>query len=109
MASNISYKNHQTNVELYGDLPQVTSKIQQRRLRLSGHCMKHLEEIANKLMLWGPLDGTRNKRPQKTIFVDNLLRDTGIENSLKLGSLYEDRVERKKVVVSAGRSNGRLG
>ena len=102
MAFNVSYKDHLTNVELYGDLPQVTSKIQQRRLRLAGHCIRHPEEIANKL------DGTRNRGPQKTTYVDNLLRDTGIENSLELRYLMEDRVEWKKVVTSLGRSNGRL-
>ena len=92
MAFNVSYKEHMTNVELYGDLPPVTSKIQQPRLRLAGHCIRHPEEIANKLVLWEPLDGTRNRGPQKTSYVDNLLRDTGIENSLELRSLMEDRV-----------------
>ena len=93
---------HLTNVKLYGDLSQVTSKIQQRRLRLAGHCIRHPEEIANKLVLWEPLDGTRNRGPQKTTYVDNLLRDTGIENSLELPSLMEDRVEWKKMVASTG-------
>ena len=107
MALNVSYKDHLTNIELYGDLPPVTSKIQQRRLRLAGHCIRHPEEIANKLVLWEPLDGTRNRGPQKTTYVSNLLRDTGIENSLELRSLMEDRVEWKEIVASAGRSNGR--
>ena len=107
MAFNVSYKDRLTNIELYGDLPQVTSKIQQRRLRLAGHCISHPEEIANKLVVWEPLDGTRNRGPQKTTYVSNLLRDTGIENSLELRSLMEDRVEWKEIVASAGRSNGR--
>ena len=28
------------------DLPLVSSKVRQRRLRLSGHCIRHQEEIA---------------------------------------------------------------
>ena len=107
MAFNVSYKDHLTNAELYGDLPQVTSKIQQRRLRLAGHCIRHPEEIANKLVLWEPLQGTRNRGPQKTTYVDNLLRDTGIENSLELRSVMEDRVEWKRIIASVGRSSGR--
>ena len=107
MAFNVSYKDHLTNAELYGDLPQVTSKIQQRRLRLAGHCIRHPEEIANKLVLWEPLKGTRNRGPQKTTYVDNLLRDTGIENSLELRSVMEDRVEWKRIIASLGRPSGR--
>ena len=104
MAFSVRYKEHMTNIELY--VTPVTSKIQQRRLRLAGHCIRHPEEIANKLVLWEPLDRTRNRGPQKTSYVDNLLRDTGIENSLELRSLMEDRVEWKEFVASAGRSNG---
>ena len=107
MAFNVSYKDHLTNKELYGDLPQVTSKIQQRRMRLAGHCMRHPEEIANKLVLWEPLDGTRNRGPQKTTYVDNLLRDSGMDNALELRSIMDDRSEWKKAVASAGLSNGR--
>ena len=107
MALNISYKLHLTNVELYGDLPPVSRKIQQRRMRLAGHCWRHPEEMANILVLWEPLEGTRNRGQQKTTFIDNLLQDTGLENSLELKSIMEDRLEWKRVVASAGRPDGR--
>ena len=84
MALNISYKDHMTNKELYGELPQVSCKIQQRRMRLAGHCLRHPEEIANKLVLWEPLEGIRNRGPQKTTYVDNLLRDSGMDNTQEL-------------------------
>ena len=51
---NISYKDQMSNKELYSDIPPVISKIQQRRMRHAGHCMRHPEEIANKLRLWEP-------------------------------------------------------
>ena len=107
MALNISYKDHMTNKELYGELPQVSCKIQQRRMRLAGHCLRHPEEIANKLVLWEPLEGIRNRGPQKTTYVDNLLRDSGMDNTQELRSIMEDRSEWKKAVAFAGRSNGR--
>ena len=76
-------------------------------MRLAGHCLRHPEEIANKLVLWEPLEGIRNRGPQKTTYVDNLLRDTGMDNTLELRSIMEDRSEWKKAVAFAGRSNGR--
>ena len=47
MAMNVNGKDHITNEELYGSLPLVTLKIQQRRMRLAGHCIRHEEEIAS--------------------------------------------------------------
>ena len=52
----------------------------------------------------------RNKKQGSTenhIYVDNLLQDTGMENSLELKSLMENRLEWKKAVASAGRSDER--
>ena len=40
MALNVSWKQHLTNEQLYRDLPLVSSKVRQRRLQLSGHCIK---------------------------------------------------------------------
>ena len=107
MAFNVSYKDHLTNAELYGDLLPVTTKIQQRRMRLAGHCLRHPEEIANKLVLWEPQEGTRNRGLQKTTYVDNLLQDTGMDNTLELKSLMENRVEWKRMIASVGRPDGR--
>ena len=107
MAFGVSYKDHLTNLQLYGDLPQLSTKIRQRRMRLAGHCWRHPEEIANTLVLWEPQEGTRNRGLQRTTYVDNLLQDTGMENSLELKSLMENRLEWKKAVASAGRSDER--
>ena len=107
MAMNINYKDHVTNEELYGNLPQVTSKIQLRRMRLAGHCWRHKEEIASKLVLWEPLDGTRSRGKQKITFIDTLLQDSGLDNTKELGTIMEDRKEWKRVVACAGRPGGR--
>ena len=107
MAMNINYKDHVTNEELYGNLPQVTSKIQGRRMQLAGHCWRHKEEIASKLVLWKPLDGTRSRGKQKITFIDTLLQDSGLDNTKELGTIMEDRKEWKRVVAYAGRPGGR--
>ena len=52
MALKVSWKSHLTNEQLYGELPKVSTKVQQRRMRLAGHCKRHNEEMANKLVLW---------------------------------------------------------
>ena len=107
MAFNISYKDHVTNEDLYGNLPQVTSKIKMRRMRLAGHCWRHKEEIASSLVLWEPQDGIRSRGQQKTTFIDRLLLDSGLDNTRELGTLMEDRKQWKKVVACAGRPDGR--
>ena len=107
MAYNVSYKDHVTNEELYGNLPQVSIKIKQRRLRLAGHCWRHKDEIANRLVLWEPNRGTRNRGKQNTTYIDNLLQDSEMDNTQELGTLMEDRAEWKKVVAHVGRPDGR--
>ena len=61
MALNVSWKQHITNIQLYGELPPVSTKVQQRRMRLAGHCVRHGDEVANKLVLWQPTDGHANR------------------------------------------------
>ena len=51
-ALNVSWKQHMTTKELYRELPPVSMKVKQRRLRLAGHCVRHNEEVASRLVLW---------------------------------------------------------
>ena len=57
-ALNNNWRHHETNEDLYGDLPKTSSVIQQRRLRLAGHCYRSDESVAN-LILWKPKHGYR--------------------------------------------------
>ena len=55
LALSISWKDHVTNDELYGSLCQVTSKIQKRRLRLAGHCIRpYLTGVPSLRRGWRP-------------------------------------------------------
>ena len=107
MAMNVRGIDHITNEVLYGSLTPIATKIQERRMRLAGHCIRHTEEIANKIILWEPLEGTRNRGAQSTTYIDSLLNDAGVDNTSELRSLMEDRDEWRRVVVSAGRPDGR--
>ena len=88
-ALNISWMDKVPNTELYGDIPKVTSKISDRRLRTAGHYHRHPEEAANKFLLWVPKHGSSGAR-NKT-YVQLLLEDTGVENTSELACLMEDR------------------
>ena len=54
---NISRSTHVTNKILYEGIPRVSEKITGRRMRLAGHCQRHRELPASKLVLWEPLHG----------------------------------------------------
>ena len=104
MATNVSWSSHVTNDVLYGNLPKLSSKIQQRRVRLAGHIMRHETEVSNKLLLWQP-DGRRKRGRRKCgrrskNYIDNLLEDTGLADINELKTLMKDRDRWKERVQS---------
>ena len=106
VALNVSWKQHMTNKELYGDLPKVTSKIAMHRLRLAGHCVRHHEEIASQLVLWNPLHGNPGRGRRKTDFIDVIKRDTSLDNIEDIRQVMQDRT-RWKDLVNMARSGDR--
>ena len=101
MALNISWKQHVTNEELYGDLPKLRCKIRERSLRLAGHCFRHREEIASKLVLWQPL-ARNQKRGRKAInYVDTLERDTNLESTKEIENAMLDRESWRSFITLA--------
>ena len=107
MALNVSWKQHIPNIQLYGGLPPVSTKVQQRRMRLAGHCVRHDDEVANKLVLWQPTDGHANRERQTMTYVDNLLQGTGLGNTSELQTVMTDRGCWKGCVFNAGRPERR--
>ena len=103
MALNVSWKQHMPNIQLYGELPPGSTKVQQRRMRLAGHCVRHDDEVANKLVLWQPMDGHANRGSQKMTYVDNLLQDIGLGKTSELQTVLMDRGCWKGGVFNAGR------
>ena len=61
---NVHYKQHITNKELYGELPKLSDKIRQRRLRFAGHYSRSQQEPVSKLLHWTPKHGRR--KPGRT-------------------------------------------
>lgn len=98
MALNINWKEHRTNKEVYGDLPRVTHKIQQRRMRLAGHIVRHDDLIANKLVLWEPSHGRRSRGRPLLTYVDTLRSDTDLVDTSELRALMNDRLLWRKTI-----------
>ena len=107
MALNVSWKQHIPNIQLYGELPPASTKVQQRRMRLVGHCVRHDDEVANKLVLRQPTDGHANRGRQTMTYVDHLLQDTGLGNTSELQTVMVDRGCWKGRVFNAGRPERR--
>jgi hypothetical protein len=92
MALNVNqYRDRITNHELYGNLPRVSAKVRQRRLRLAGHAARHPELSLHKVLLWEPSHGRRSRGWPKITFVKTLLLDTGVETTRELETLMLDR------------------
>jgi hypothetical protein len=90
MVLNVSWRDRIRNEQLYGNLPKVSTKIRQRRMSLAGHCLRHEEEIASKLVLWRP-EGRANRGRRRLTYIDNLLQDTGQDDIKDLQALMNDR------------------
>ena len=99
-ALNVSWRQHLTNRQLYGNLPPVSSAIQVRRLQFAGHCYRSKNEVVNRVILWEPRHGRRSKgRPAKS-YINILAADTGAERS-ELPGLMGNREQWKTIVDSA--------
>ncbi|KAJ8375765.1 hypothetical protein SKAU_G00063450 [Synaphobranchus kaupii] len=86
MAQDVFWMEHMSNVDLYVDLPLVTSKIRQRRLRLAGHSVRHPDLIASKLVLWEPTHGKATRGAKRITYTDMLRKDTSYASTDELRS-----------------------
>ena len=105
-ALNISWTQKLTNKELYKDLPKVSMKIRKRRMRLAGHCMRHEEEIASKLVLWEPKRGKRSRGRRVHNYIDLLMRDTTFDNAEEIRTAALDR-DIWRELIAVGRAGAR--
>ena len=92
VALNVTWKDKLTNIQLYGDLPPVSCKVAERRMRLAGHCVRHPnEEVAGHLVLWQPKHGHRKQGRRSKNYIDTLLDDTGLSSAEELKTAMLDR------------------
>ena len=98
--THISWKDKVTNTQLYREMPKIYEVIKQRRLRLTGHCIRHIDELSHNLILWKPKYGLRNRGRQPNSFIDNLKNDCDCEEG-ELRTRLMDR-EGWKVIARYG-------
>jgi len=80
-ALNIKRWQHVPNSELYNkNLPKVGEKVTARKTGLVGHCSRHPELPAGKVILWEPTHGYRRRERQRGTFLDTLKKDAGLES-----------------------------
>ena len=105
MALNINqYMMRITNSELYGNLPNLSSKVAQRRLRLAGHIQRHPELTLHSVLLWEPLHGRAGRgRPRQT-YIYTLRADTGLQDMRDIANIMEHR-ERWRDIVHGSREH----
>ena len=74
----------------------MSSKVGFRRLKLAGHCVRHPEEEAPKLVLWQPMSGCTNMGRPAVTYIDNLKSDTKLESGEELKTAMLDRETLKR-------------
>ena len=50
----ISWRDHQTNTKVYGDIPPLSISLRKRRLQFAGHCLRTSDQPVSKLIFWTP-------------------------------------------------------
>ena len=93
---NINKSAHVSNNILYTGIPKVSDKIAARRMRLAGHCQRHPELPASKLVLWEPTHGHRSRGRPTITYVDVLKKDAGAQSTSELAGCMENRDDWKR-------------
>ena len=91
-ALNISWRDHVSNQELYGDVPKLSLTIQQRRLRFAGHCYRSTNQPISKLLFWTPTGGKRGSGAGNKTFIKMLKKDTKLQSETEIQRLMADRL-----------------
>ena len=72
VALNIKWQYHTSNYELYGNIPKITIKIREHKMRFSGYCWINREEIISEVFLLEPLHRQRKPDSRRRHIQHNL-------------------------------------
>ena len=75
---NISYRDHISNITLYGSLPRISSTRHSRWLQFAGHCFRRVEEPIHSILFFGPTGTFRPGWHARMTYVKTLFRDSGL-------------------------------
>ena len=91
-ALNLSWRKHPTKVQLYGNIPPLTTILRERRMRFAGHCWRAKQELISDLLLWSPRHGKNRPGRPATTYIDQHCRDMECTPD-DLPALMQDRDE----------------
>ena len=72
---NISWREHKTKAEIYGDIPPISSVVACRRTRFAGHCFRAKVQIISDVISLRLPCPNRGRRPLN--YIDCIARDIG--------------------------------
>ena len=97
-AKNVSWRDHVSNQELYGNLPSLSSTIRQRRLRFAGHCFRAENQPITKLLLWTPTKEKKGRGAGIKTYPKMIKEDTGLTSEQEIKGLMTERTLWRKRV-----------
>ena len=73
------WSEHVTNVELYGDLPKLSTKLKQRKLTFAGHCYRAKDQFVSDLVfLQRPEERFYRGQQFKFTYEKSIIKDLGV-------------------------------
>ena len=88
---NVSWRDHVSNKELYGNLPPLSYTIRQRRLRFAGHCFRAEDQPVTNLLFWSPTQGKRGRGAGMKTYPKLLRDNTDVSSDAEIKGLMVDR------------------
>ena len=70
---NISWREHKTKAEIYGDIPPISTIVARRRTRFAGHCFRAKDQLISDVICLRLPCPTRGRRPMN--YIDCIARD----------------------------------
>ena len=99
-ALNIRWQDHPTNQMVYQDLPKLSDKLKERRLRYAGHCARAEDQPVNQLLFWTPHLGNPSRGQPRLTYPKTLKNDTGLENPEEILELMRNKETWSTFVLS---------
>lgn len=66
----IFWRQHPTKSQLYGPIPDISTLLGERRMRIAGHCPATKQELASDQVLWTPSHGAKRVGRPATTYID---------------------------------------
>ena len=105
--SNISWEDRRTNQSVLEELGLKRSflnEIKKRRLKYVGHAVRNPRTDLMTTVLQGKVEGKRNRGRPSMIYIDNIMKDSGLSLS-QIVRRSENRDDWRRVVANAGAAN----